>query len=87
MSWRRTRLPGSGTSGSTWAGGDQQASERGEPWRKPGKEDRILTGTVKGLEDINIAAEEVVIITGTGRSQESINMVTAGAVVIIIQET
>ena len=41
-------------------------SERGEPWRKPGKEDRILTGTVKG--------------------QESIDMVTAGAVVIIMQE-
>jgi hypothetical protein len=41
---------------------------------------------VKGPEDINITAEEVGIITGTERSQESINMVTAGAVVIIMQE-
>ena len=61
-------------------------SGQGEPWRKPGREGVIITGTGKGQENINIVSEKVKIITGTEKSQESINTATAGAVVIIVQE-
>ena len=62
-----------------WAGEDQQASERGEPWRKPGKEDRILTGTVKGQEGIYMVTAGAVVIIMHERTGD-VNIIKTGEI-------